>query len=469
MLTHDTEGDTRLLIPTIRHPLRALVMARFEAWRARARTLAAVWLCAGTAIAFGCADTAAPERPGRAILIGVDGASPRIIDPLIDEGRLPELARIAREGASGPLRSAIPIHSPRVWNTIATGMVPEKHGIVTFSFGGRDGRQHLYTSRHRRTRPLWTIASAAGLRVAVVNFWNTFPLERIDGVMVSDHILGTQIEEREQLVGATKSRRGEVIHPPEWNDRLRGMIDARANPLPDFQSPFHAERTLPRWVLRDELQRRFEEDAALAQMTLEILGKEQPDLTVLLLPGIDRISHYLWGVFEPAEKYSEGLRPSEAGRVGGQQAVYRYYEFVDALIGRLSEGFGPDDLVVVLSDHGFEAHESMMRLTGNHHTEEAIDGIFYARGAGIAAGTVVADLGVEDVAPTILRWLQLPTAADMDGEAAAFVPDPGIDPIPSYGGLAVEFIDPDASASGAEREMLERLKALGYIDAGSPR
>ncbi|MDP6979195.1 MAG: alkaline phosphatase family protein [Myxococcota bacterium] len=413
----------------------------------------------------GCSEEPPTESRGRVLLIGIDGASPRIVDPLIAEGRLPNLAGIAREGVHGKLRSAEPIHSPRIWNTIVTGVVPEKHGIVTFSYGGRDGRQHLYTSRHRRARALWTIASAAGLEVAVVNFWNTYPLEKVNGVMVSDHILATQIDEREQLTGAAKARVGDVIYPPAWNGRLSGMIEARATPIPDFESPFVESRTLPRWVLRDELQRRFEEDGALAQMTLEILREERPDVTLVLLPGIDRISHYLWGVIEPPGTYSEGLEPTAEGRAGGKAALYRYYEYVDALVGHLAADFGPNDLVMVLSDHGFEAHEAMMRLTGNHHTEKAIDGIIYTRGAGLPSGEEVTGLGVNDIAPTLLRWMQLPVARDMDGKAASFVADPGVAPVPSYNEIALEFVTPKDAESGAEEEVIERLKALGYIES----
>ena len=65
------------------------------------------------------------RRP-RVLLVGIDGATLRIIDPLIREGRLPVLAGLAREGASGPLRSHQPIYSPRIWNSIATGMTAEQ-------------------------------------------------------------------------------------------------------------------------------------------------------------------------------------------------------------------------------------------------------------------------------------------------------------------------------------------------------
>ncbi len=45
-------------------------------------------------------------------------------------------------------------------------------------------------------------------------------------------------------------------------------------------------------MLRDELQRRFEEDGALAFMTQEILKIEKPDVAMVLLTGVDRVSHH---------------------------------------------------------------------------------------------------------------------------------------------------------------------------------
>ncbi len=45
---------------------------------------------------------------GRVLLVGIDGASLRVIQPLLREGRLPHLERIAANGVSDPLRTPPP-------------------------------------------------------------------------------------------------------------------------------------------------------------------------------------------------------------------------------------------------------------------------------------------------------------------------------------------------------------------------
>src|SRR5512134_3209243 len=63
------------------------------------------------------------ERAGprpRLVVIGIDGASWDYIDPLIEAGRLPNLARIRREGASGRLRSVDCYFTPPAWTTMLT-------------------------------------------------------------------------------------------------------------------------------------------------------------------------------------------------------------------------------------------------------------------------------------------------------------------------------------------------------------
>ena len=444
----NTEAPTA---PNFRPPQRpGLQLTAFAA------VLVAIVACGGDS----------PSR--RVMLIGIDGASPRIVDQLMAERRLPNLARIARRGVHGTLRSQMPIVSPRIWNTIATGMVPEKHGILDFSYLGRDRQQHLYASTDRRARTLWSIACYAGFKVGVVNFWNTYPLEKVNGVMVSDHVLATEIEKLEELVGVKKTEYGAVIYPDSWNARLSGMIKNKETPLPNFEDPFRKGQMLPHWVKREELQRRFVEDGALARMTLEISLAEAPDLTMVLLTGIDRISHYLWSVVEPPDGYSPHLVPTPEGREAGKAALFAYYEYTDALIGALASSMGPEDLVMVISDHGFEAGESMLHLTGSHFSEKSIDGIIYASGSGISPASIARDVSVQDITPTLLSWLGLPAALDMDGIRAAFLEADSsaasIPPIKSYDFIALEFVNPSHVPSGVEDEIVEQLRALGYID-----
>jgi predicted AlkP superfamily phosphohydrolase/phosphomutase len=431
----------------------------------RSSRFLSVVVCATLTASIACNQDPGPAAKPRLILIGIDGASPRIVEPMMAAGQLPNLAKIAERGVYGRLRSEMPVYSPRIWNTIVTGKTPKKHGIVSFFYKGPDDRHHLYASTDRRVPALWSIANDAGLSVGVVNFWNTYPLERVDGVMVSDHVLAKELEARRRMTGALESDVGVVIYPDEWNSRLVGMVQDKATPVPGFASPFAEDKVLPRWAPRDEFQRRFDEDGALARMAQEISRFEEPDVMMVLLTGIDRISHHIWGVMEPPDSYPPGLIPTPEGREGGKAALFGYYEYTDALIGALAADFGPDDLVMVISDHGFEAARALLSLTGGHDTKEALDGVVFASGLGIEAGGDVSDVSVYDIAPTILAWLGLPVAKDMDGRIASFLIAEEIPPIDTYDAIAPDFVNPDIVPSGVKGDIIEELKALGYGDS----
>ena len=420
-------------------------------------------------LACGPDESAAPDaaaRPtrSRVLVLGIDGATARIIEPLMAAGRLPNLAAIARAGAYGPIRSARPIDSPRIWNTIVTGKVPEKHGIVHFAHSGQDGKNTLFLSSDRKVHALWNIVSEAGLRVGVVNFWNTYPPEIVDGVMVSDHLMARNIEGRRKITKAGAVPPGPVVHPEHWHERIGALLDADER-LTEYANPLRDNEDLPAYLVLagDDLPRRFEEDDLLARIALAIDVELRPDLLMLLLPGIDRASHFLWGALEPDQSiYDEELRLSEREIEGGRAALERYYEFTDALVGVLAQRFGQNDLVLVVSDHGFEAGRGMGLLTGIHEGEASIDGVAFARGPGIAAGTRIEGFGVADVTPTLLSFLGLPVGDDMDGRPAAFIGGADFDRVASHDATPVERMP--LRPSGAEREIVDQLRRLGYLE-----
>src|SRR5207249_5014379 len=72
------------------------------------------------------------ETGSRVVLVGIDGADWDVIDGLVARGRVPNLARLKREGAWARLRSSVPMLSPLLWTTVATGKTPDRHGINDF-------------------------------------------------------------------------------------------------------------------------------------------------------------------------------------------------------------------------------------------------------------------------------------------------------------------------------------------------
>jgi predicted AlkP superfamily phosphohydrolase/phosphomutase len=75
----------------------------------------------------------AQESPSpKLIILGFDGADADLARQWMDEGKLPNLAKLRAEGTFSPLRSTIPSQTPVSWSTFATGLSPGRHGIFDF-------------------------------------------------------------------------------------------------------------------------------------------------------------------------------------------------------------------------------------------------------------------------------------------------------------------------------------------------
>lgn len=77
----------------------------------------------------------------KALLLGIDGCDPILIQSWWKQKKLPHLRRLATSGTFAPLKTANPAQSPVVWTTIATGTNPGKHGL--FDFITRDPATYL--------------------------------------------------------------------------------------------------------------------------------------------------------------------------------------------------------------------------------------------------------------------------------------------------------------------------------------
>jgi predicted AlkP superfamily phosphohydrolase/phosphomutase len=130
-----------------------------------------------------------PRPAGKLVLIGLDGFSPQRLDQLVDEGHLPALAALRREGSDVSLFSTLPANTPVAWTSIATGCWPATHGIDGFlihqpgaPFGSRVSG--CYSTRNA-AEPLWETATRHGLRSYVVKFPVSYPSTsatfRLDG------------------------------------------------------------------------------------------------------------------------------------------------------------------------------------------------------------------------------------------------------------------------------------------------
>lgn len=122
------------------------------------------------------------------LLIGIDALDPKIIDKLMEEGKLPNFKRLKEMGSYSRLETTIPPETPVAWSAAATGTNPGKYGV--FDFIGRDPKTYLpklnlaeetqtitgtkYQSALKGT-PFWRMTSNANILTTVIRWPATFP------------------------------------------------------------------------------------------------------------------------------------------------------------------------------------------------------------------------------------------------------------------------------------------------------
>ena len=68
----------------------------------------------------------------RTLLLGLDGATFTVLDPLMERGVMPFLRSLVDRGVRAPLRSIVPPLTPPAWTSVMTGKRPGQHGVFDF-------------------------------------------------------------------------------------------------------------------------------------------------------------------------------------------------------------------------------------------------------------------------------------------------------------------------------------------------
>lgn len=120
------------------------------------------------------------------VIIGLDGACWKYIDPWLDAGELPNLKELIKNGSRGVLRSSIPPVSSVAWPSIYTGTNPGKHGIFDWQWISTDKKDLIFASGSEvQSIAFWTIVNEYGKKVGIINVPMTYPPEEIDGFFIS--------------------------------------------------------------------------------------------------------------------------------------------------------------------------------------------------------------------------------------------------------------------------------------------
>lgn len=276
----------------------------------------------------------------KVLLIGLDSATWRVIDPLMAAGRLPNLAGLMASGSSGTMISDTYSASPVVWTSIATGKTPSKHGVEDF----------FTPQRQLRAKRVWEILAEQGETVGIYQYLVTWPPKPLNGFVVPGWLA-----------------LDDETHPPELSfiKSFKSSEKGGANSLTDYLA--QGGRAL-RYGVRPRTaglaarylrsrnspakERRFRAQRVDISLSTDyfcnLLDRYRPSFAATIYYQSDSAGHFYWKYMEP-DRFPR-VSAEDAARYG--QVIPQIYADLDLALGRLLNTAGDEYTVLVMSDHG---------------------------------------------------------------------------------------------------------------------
>lgn len=261
----------------------------------------------------------------RVLVIGLDGATWDILNPLMRDGKLPNLKKLLECSAQGVLMSSIPPVTAAAWTCFSTGKNPGKHGLVDFIYFPNHGyRVTIANSTTRNAATIWNLLSERDMRVGVVSVPMTYPPEQVNGVMVTDMM--------------TPNANVQYTYPPELKQELLQNVG------PFVITPGEGENPSEPLTYLDKVRADVK---GSADYTLYLLKKEPYDFFMYVFGITDILQHQFWYLLEADPKnLNEHDRAIRA-------KVVAIFQQVDDGVGEMLNYADENTTVVLMSDHGF--------------------------------------------------------------------------------------------------------------------
>ena len=264
----------------------------------------------------------------RVILIAWDGADWRILDPLLERGDLPNLQALIDRGQKSVLKSTVPTHSWAAWPSFLTGVDPADHGVYDI-LETVPGTHKAYpvTYKSIKERTFLADLTAAGKQQLLLDVPLTFPPPDITGNLIAGGVL-------------PKGR--SVSYPADLQDTLqKAGLEWPINGM-----SWTTYRNRPDAYL----------DEALAVTGKRIKASEwlmdntEWDLFATVWVSVDRTQHCLSNYVAP--DHPDFAKNTTTAIGAKTRSIYKQ---LDDAIGSFLSRSKPDDLILFISDHGFQS------------------------------------------------------------------------------------------------------------------
>ena len=349
------------------------------------------------------------------LLIGWDAADWKIMNVLMDRGKMPHTQKLVEGGTMGNLRTLSPVLSPMLWTSIATGKRPSKHGIYGFSEPNAAGTGvQPMSNTSRKCKAIWNILNQNDLRSVVVGWWPSHPAEPINGAMVSDFF-----HKAPKNPGDKWKLLPKCVHPNELTSalaefRVHPLELTRQDILPFLPNGAEIDQSTDRRV--NSVMKVLAECSTIHATATDLLENQEWDFAAIYYDAIDHFCHGFMRYHPPQQP-----QVSDDDFRLYQNVVTTGYIYHDMMLGRLLELTNEDTTVMLISDHGFHPDHLRPKSIPSEPAGPAIEhrdyGIFVLNGPDIQQDQLIHGANLLDITPTLLSLFGLPVAEDMDGIA----------------------------------------------------
>lgn len=267
-----------------------------------------------------------PALARRVLIIGLDGATFDILNPMMQAGRMPRLARLVETGTSGILQSTTPPITPAAWTTFMTGKGPGRHGIVDFErYDVSTNRLSFNSTYEIRERTIWEILGEKGLKIGSVQVPMTYPPRKVNGFLITGfETPGTDVE---------------FTWPPE----LKQEILTRW-PNYNYKSNWKRKAFKGRELFQQNLDYIKSSFLQGCDITTHCADRYGWDVLMVLYKLVDNLQHKTWKYLDPR---TAGRFPREA------EVSAECFNVLDESIGRLADyARRHEATILIMSDHG---------------------------------------------------------------------------------------------------------------------
>jgi predicted AlkP superfamily phosphohydrolase/phosphomutase len=258
----------------------------------------------------------------RAMIIGIDGGSFDIIDPLVSGGQLPNIERLLRRAASADTMCTWPAHTAPGWSTFVSACQPGGHGIYQFFDTQHPGYGASITTSGRLGRSsVWDWLAAQGHTLGLVNVPMSHPPRNLPGYQVTWPLENT-------------------MHYCSPRTLLGDMARHDAHFQSDLATMFRGD-----YGYLDEAVANV---GARSRSISYLLRSRPADVVMAVFTEADRVGHHYWHYADPAHPQHEAAPPGS----GWDEAITRIYKAIDTAIGEILQLLDEDTIIVLVSDHG---------------------------------------------------------------------------------------------------------------------